>query len=251
MPESDLESSGAVATAEPPKPPFPPPRTSTASPAPHPKRRHGWAIAVGLIVTVVVLGALAVSVWLQLAAQRTPVSSRFVSASAFASAMRKAQVNAPPAPTSPVELTSVEPIASHSFEATFTYSELSAVLDAFSHTVNVSGMNVALSRVTIGPGKTRGAMTLSGNVTAAGTTYTGKVSGTVQFVGGHIIEPAPLDVQAEGATLNGTQAQQATQILLAYLNAYLEAAPGLQISSATVTPEGVHASGTAPNSISW
>ena len=40
-------------------------------------------------------------------------------------------------------------------------------------------------------------------------------------------------------------------MLVAYMNGYLAAAPGLKVAAADLTADGVHVTGTAPDTISW
>ena len=92
---------------------------------------------------------------------------------------------------------------------------------------------------------------LTGAVSAGGSTYSGQVTGPVEFKVGQVATAGPLDIQAEGFPVTGAQGDQATQMLIAYMNAYLGAAPGLKVATATLTADGVHVTGTAPDTISW
>ena len=239
----------ANATSMPPAPPKAPPATATA--APKPPRKRGWIIAV--VIAVIVLVILGVVAWFGLHRwQQAQVISTFTPAqqtSAFASAMRKAGVKAPAAPASPVELTSVRPVGSHTFAATFTPDEITALLDAFSHSVQVGGtrLSIANARFQL----VNGDPSLAGRISAGSTSYTGSATGMVTYGSGKVSAPEALQVEAEGLTLGGKQAAGATSLLLAYVNGYLRAAPGLKIDAAEVTPEGIHAAGVAPDSISW
>ena len=194
---------------------------------------------------------LALGVWWLLAKPaQTSAPAPVVTASAFDSAMQKAGVKTPGPPASPVDLASVKPSGHHTFDATFTPEELGALLNAFPHDVTVSGTIVSLSSVTLSaaPG---GGLALSGTVSAGGTSYSGTVSGSVAFEGGKVVAAGPLTVEAEGLTLPDAQAQGATQMLLAYVNGYLAAAPGLTATSASVSPDGVHVTGIAPDTLAY
>ena len=249
MSENEPLSGGAVATAEPPQKPPAAPTTATAAPRP-PRRKRSWiGWTVGLLVALLIVGGLAWLIWSQRSPQSAASTSK-ANASAFASAMKKAGVSAPADPASPVDLATVTAQGSHRFDATFTGEELSALMNSFPHAVTVGNAPMSLSDVTIQIDES-GVMTLSGHVSSQGNSYSGQASGEVAFEGGEVVAPTPLTVSAEGFTLNGNQAQQATQLLLAYANGYLAAAPGLTIATATPTPSGVHATGTAPDSISW
>lgn len=252
--ERSGQGAGATATAAPPQPPSSPPRTATAAPGPAPKRGRGCLIA-GVLTVVVVLFALGGFVWwsvLRPGASGTTGGTAIGSAaetSAFASAMRKAGVRAPTAPKSPVDLTSLKTAGEHPFQATFTPDELAALLRAFSYTPT-SGMSMRLNVQSLsqtGGGNLR----LTGDVTASGTSYGGWIEGPVSFTNGKIVSAGAFTANTGGLTIQGSQAAQAAGVLVGYLNDYIAAAPGLTVGSAAVTADGIHVTGTAPDSISW
>ena len=246
------EGAGATATAAPPRPPSAPPRTATAAPVPSPKRGRGCLIA-GVLAVVVVLFALGGFVWWSVlrpgagASGGSAVGSA-ADASAFASAMRKAGVKAPPDPKSPVDLVSLKTTGSHPFQATFTPDELAALVRAFSYTPT-TGMRVHLDVQSIS--QTGSNLRLTGDVTASGTSYSGWIEGPVSFSNGKIVPTGAFIANTSGLSIGGGQAAQAAGALIGYLNQYIAAAPGLTVGSATVTADGVHVTGTAPESISW
>jgi hypothetical protein len=171
-------------------------------------------------------------------------------ATPFASAMKKAGVKSPDAPANPVDLATINAVGSHQFDATFTFDELAALMNAFPHTVNAGGMEVSLTNVSLASGGGN-AVDLRGKISGGGNSYSGRVTGPVAVQAGQIVTTGQLAVTAEGFSLGGSQADQATQLLLAYANGYLAAAPGLKVSTALVTTDGVVVTGTAPDSISW
>jgi hypothetical protein len=168
----------------------------------------------------------------------------------FASAMKKAGVKSPDAPASPVDLASINAVGSHQFDATFTFDELAALMNAFPHTVSAGGTEVSLTNVALASGGGN-AVDLRGKVSGGGNSYSGRVTGPVAVQAGQIVTTGQLAITAEGFNLGGSQAEQATQLLLSYANGYLAAAPGLKVGTALVTADGVVVTGTAPNSISW
>ena len=85
----------------------------------------------------------------------------------------------------------------------------------------------------------------------SGNTYSGTVSAPVAYAGGTITLTGQPSVNAEGLPIGGAQAEQATAAVLAYVNDYLAAAPGLSIASAQVTPSGIHVTGTAPDTLTY
>jgi hypothetical protein len=150
----------------------------------------------------------------------------------------------------PVELSTIEARGTHSFDATFTPRELSALVNAFPHDVIVGNTSVSLSNVEIAQ-TPEGDLSLSGEVTSGDSSYSGKVSGEVAYVNGEVVALGPLTVEAQGFTLPESQAGTATQLLLAYVNGYIAAAPGLTITAASVGSGGVHVAGLAPDTITF
>ena len=252
MPESDAHSP-SVATAEPPQPPAAPPKTGTGMPDPdRPGRKLSWGclIALSVFLVLVLVPGLGALTWWRLNTTKPTHVVAPKQLGAFASVMAKAGVKAPAEPKAAVELTSVKPVGSHHFEANVTFGELNALLGAFSHAVTVRGAPVTLSNATLSAAD-KGGVALDGNVSAAGASYSGTVTGSVAFVGGRIVTPNGLAVSAAGIPIGGAQGKQVARVILDYANGYLAAAPGLKVESATVTATGVHVTGAAPDSISW
>jgi hypothetical protein len=199
-----------------------------------------------IVALLLVLGLAALGVWwvTRLRTPSTPASAR---QSAFASAMHKAGVSAVE-PPSPIALDAIRPVGSHHFDATFTGDELAALMNAFTH-APASGQSFALSNV--GISFQGDAVSISGTVNASGNSYSGTVRAPVAYEGGRIVLSGTPSVSAEDLSIGGAQAQQATTLVLGYVNGYLDAAPGLSIESATVTSGGAHVVGTAPDSFSY
>jgi hypothetical protein len=236
----------ATAVAEPPGPPGAPPATATGdTPPPKRKRWVGWVI--GMVSAVVVIGALVgVVIWAtgrggatqDFSAYRTP----------FESAMAKAGTKAT-FPEAPVELTGVSATGSHPFNATFTAEEVTALVNVLPWTTELQGTSVAVSGVTVGF-PDHGTASLRARVKVNGSSYSGTLVGPVEFKNGSIESLGATKVVAEGFPITGDRAQQATDMLLLYLNAYLKAAPGLTVDTAVVTADGVDVSGTSPDTLS-
>jgi hypothetical protein len=251
MSARDPEPAG-VATAEPPQPPGAPPVTGTATPDPNRRRGRGCAVAAA-IVFVLLLAAAALGAYFVLGQPakvspaekvRTPEVQ-----SAFSSAMKKAGVSAPHAPTSPVEIATVKPIGKHSFEATFTYEELTALLAAFSHaskSAKKAGAAVTSVEKADGDG-----VRVNGEITIGGVSYSGTLEGTAKYSGGKIASDGEISATMNGFPVPGSQTDGAATLLIRYLNSYLAAAPGLKVDSARIAEDGVRVTGTAPDTISW
>lgn len=250
MSARDLEPAG-VATAEPPQPPGTPPATGTATPDPNRKRGRGCAIAATLFVALLVAtAALGAYFFVSQPAQVTPaekIGGPEVR-SAFSSAMEKAKVSAPQAPTKPIEIATIKPVGKHSFEATFSYEELTALLTAFSHaSKSAQKAGAAVTAVEEADGGVR----VSGRFSMGGMSYTGTIEGPAAFAGGKIAADGKVSATMNGFPVPSSQADQAAALLIRYLNGYLAAAPGLKIDSAEIAEGGIRVTGTAPDTISW
>ena len=198
---------------------------------------------VGVALLVLVTVALAV-IWSVGRSRATHTGAAF-DAGAFASAMRKAGVEAT-APAAPVDLTEVQASGSHPFTATFTAEELSAVLNAFPYSADVMGTPIELSRVTVTlPGE--GRVGISGRVTVNDSTYSGSVTGKATVEAGTMTVSGPVEASAEGIGVGGDRARQAADALAAYFTAYFAAAPGLTVESAQIASDGVRVTGQAPD----
>jgi hypothetical protein len=244
-PDSAETTATATALAEPPKPPGTPPVTGAAS-SPSPKRKQWVGWVVGIVAAVIVIGALVgVVVW---ALGRGAHPADFSAYKpGFDSAMVKAGTSAT-FPGAPVELSGVSATGSHPFDATFTAEEVTALVNVFPWTTDIQGTSVAVSGVTVGF-PSAGTANLDAVVKVNGSSYSGTLEGPVEYQSGAIASTGATKVVAEGFTVSGDRASQATNMLLVYLNAYLKAAPGLKVDKAAVTADGVTVSGTAPDSL--
>ena len=238
-------ASPLAAPSSPPQPPDVATGTPGTQPLP-PRRRRVGCQAGGIVALLLVVAVGAFGVWWA-ARVLTPSTAASTGQSAFASAMRKAGVSAVE-PASPVSLTAIKPTGSHHFDATFTGDELAALLNDFTYE-SASGQHFELSNV--GISFEGNVVSISGMVNASGNSYSGTVSAPVAYESGRIVLSGTPSVTAEGLSIGGAQAQQATTLVLGYVNGYLDAAPGLSIESAAVTSGGVHVVGTAPDSVSY
>ena len=222
------------------------PSSPSDAPTPAPKRRWVPWIAGGMVVLVFVGLVVGAVVW-ALSRKQSSTLDPAIQAAAFASAMKKARVAAT-YPTNPVELTSLRVSGSHAFSATFTPDELAALVNTYAHTAEVSGSRISLSDVSLelaDPGSLR----LRAGVGVDGAAYSGAVTIPVTFADGRVTSTGATAASAEGFSLNASQRSQITDALLGYVNAYLDAAPGLRIGSAKVTADGIAVTGQAPDRI--
>ena len=244
--DSEAPSTIATAVADPPEPPAEPPAKATGS-GPAPKRRGCLPWVIGVLAAALVIGALTGVVIWALGRGAKPIAFSSYGAG-FDSAMAKAGTTAA-FPNAPVELALVSAGGSHPFSATFSAEEITALVNVFRWTTDLQGTQVAVSGVTIGF-PSAGNARIRAQARVNGSSYSGELEGPVEYRGGMITSPGAKSVTAEGISIGGDRAKQATDMLIVYLNAYLQAAPGLRVDSAEITTDGVRVSGTAPDSLS-
>lgn len=221
---------------------------STERPTPPKTSRRG--IIIGVTVVVVFIAIVAGTVVWALGRSSAPRADPAATRAAFASAMKKADVDADYPANAPIDLVSVEASGSHPFSATFTGEELTALLATFSYTYTDNGTSATLERADISV-VGAGTMGLRGGVTADGKSYSAVVEAPVTMRFGSVESPGATSASVEGFSLSGGQLDQVTTAMLDYVNAYLAAAPGLRIGSARVIADGVVVTGTAPDRLEY
>ena len=212
-----------------------------------PRKRTWLPWVVGGVIVVVFVGLLAgVVIW---ALSRTPVGSidPALTRSAFESAMRKANVTAT-YPAAPVELTTLRVSGSHPFSATFTGDELAALLNTYPYTADIAGSQISIANVRLRL-DARDSLRLTVAATVDGSAYSGSITASAAFSNGSVTSSGATAASVEGLPLNAGQRAQITGALVGYVNAYLSAAPGLTMSSAKVTADGIAVTGIAPDRI--
>ena len=209
--------------------------------------RRGLVIGIAVVV-VFLLMLVAVVFW---ALNRSGPSTQDGPAlrTAYESAMRKAGVQAS-YPPEPVDLTSIVASGKHPFSATFTAEELGALLSTFRYSASIDGTTIVLRRTSLRI-PADDTVSLDASVDVEGSTYSMSIDGPVSFVDGAVKSPNATRVTASGISLNAGQRAQATRAVVSYVNSYLEAAPGLDIESVTLTTAGAAVTGTAPDRIEF
>jgi len=208
------------------------------------------AIVIGVVVVVLFIAIIVSTVVWALGRSSAPRTDPAATRAAFASAMKKAGVDAAYPPGAPIELTTVRATGGHPFSATFTGEELSALLATFSYTYTANGSSATLDRADISV-VTTGTLALNGGVTVDGKSYSAVVEAPVTMRFGTVTSPGATVATVEGFNLKGDQLDQLTSAVLDYVNAYLSAAPGLRIGSARVTGDAVVVTGTAPDRLDY
>lgn len=208
------------------------------------------AVIVGIAVVVVFVAIIVGTVVWALGRSSSPQQDPAATRAAFASAMRKAGVDAEYPADAPIELVSVKAAGGHPFSATFTGEELSALLSAFSYTLTANGSSATVESANVSV-ITTGTMGMNGRVTLDGKSYSAVVEAPVTMQFGTASSPGATSASVEGFTLKGDQLAQLTTAVLDYVNAYLSAAPGLRVGSARVTGDAVVVTGTAPDALTY
>lgn len=226
------------------------PTNQGSAPASGPKRSRTliWASIAGAVSVI----ALIAGTWMLisvLTSKPKPDTQTEQYRAAWASAMQKAGVEATLPPT-PVEITSLSGEGSHSFEATFTAEEATALLRIYMYTFESAGQHASLIGPTI-EFPSDGVLRVTSDVkTDGGQSASFQIEGPVTYnLSARLRSPGATSVSAEGFELTGTQAQQVTKLALDYANSYLVAAPNFTAVEARIVKDGVWVKGEAPNRI--
>ncbi len=243
------DNTGATATAlaEPPVPPTTPP-TAAASGTPEPRRKHTGVI-IAIVASIVALVFVVAVVLIVRGSGSSDAARAAATAAAYESAMKKAGVTAA-YPGAPVAVEDITPTGSHPFSATFSPAEVAALLNTFPYESDAAGIRILLQRVSVAIPEA-GTAKLNASLTANGGTYSGSVTLPLSFSGGQLSSTGVTALSAEGIPGNDGQKAQVGGALVDYFNAYLAAAPGLTIESASIGADGVTVKGTAPDSLAF
>jgi hypothetical protein len=249
---ADTGGPTATALAEPPQPPVVPPGANATGEAPRPRGNRVWVV-VAILAALLALALMGVVGYLAM----TTLSPRSIDSSAsspaaqaaFESAMSKAGVKAQP-PAQPVAIDSVQASGSHTFSATFTPEEMAALVNNFPYASSLAGVDIALAGVTLAIPEA-GSVKLSAEVSVNNGTHSGSVTAPAAFSNGLITSPGATSITVDGIPTSGAQKTQVSDALLRYFNAYLVAAPGLHIDTASIGADGFTVTGTAPDSLTY
>lgn len=169
---------------------------------------------------------------------------------AWESAMAKASVEAS-FPAEPVALTDIRATGMHTFSATFTAEEISALLTmhTFAYEVNGDDVSLQLPKVTFPAEDTA---EFDGYLVYGGTRYRARTTAPVTYEGSDVaIDAGGAELTVEGFNVGGDRRDQALDLVGDYLNALLAAAPQLTVENARIVYGGVEVDGMAPDSIEF
>ena len=91
-----------------------------------------------------------------------------------------------------------------------------------------------------------GVGSLSGKLATGGSAYDATIVGPVAYTATGIDSPGATSLTVEGFSVGGDRRKQASEAVIAYLNMYVRAAPGLTVQSAEIVEGGIRVKGLAP-----
>ncbi len=231
-------------TYAPPAPPTegPPPLTSTAAPQPGgaPKKRKGRGCLVGCLIALLVIVVLAVGGFMVIRSAAKPKDLGVTyTEKDYWSAMEKAGVQVNEVPDGE-EWASTDVVYSGSkqIDETFTPSEVSALF-AYSH---ASGWPVSNAQVRFTGGD---GVEIAASIEYAGTSYPVYAKASAG-ISGNTISGSLQSAEVLGITVPSQYFPAGESYALGFINARLARVTGLDITTAEVTPEGLHLVGTVP-----
>lgn len=219
------------------------------APTEPPRRvRRGLWIGLGVVAGVIALAALGGLIFWAI----TSGGSRGTGAGTeavredWASAMSKAGVEAtlPPEPTD-IRSYRAEG-AGHPFDATFTAGEATALLRVYTFSYDSGQGEVSIGEPSVAF-PSDGVVELTGDVSFGENTAGASIEGPVSWTADGIQQDGEATVKVEGFSIGGDRGAQAAQAAVLYGNAYLQAAPGLEVQQVEIRADGVRVKGVAPD----
>lgn len=165
-------------------------------------------------------------------------------------AMAKASVVAT-FPAEPVSLVELQADGMHAFQATFTAEEISALLTMHPYVYELNGNEISLKTPAVGfPEADTGSF--EGYLVYGGSRYKARATAPASYSDGDIeIGTSGAELTVEGFGVGGDRRTQALGGISDYLNALLDAAPQLTVTSARIVEGGLEVEGMAPDSIGF
>lgn len=209
------------------------------------------ALAIAGVVAIALVAAIAWAVRPARSPSPTaPVpgdSARATIESAWASALAKAGVEAT-FPAGPVDVTAVEPLGRHQFEATFSAAEVSALVNVYRYQVEFRDAVIEVEDVAI-EFPADDTVAIRGEVILDGTRYSASAEAPVTYNAKGLSSPGLTSLRVAGFTADEARRRAAGEALLAYFNLYLWDAPGLTLDSARIANGQLDVRGVAPDSL--
>jgi len=213
-----------------------------------PKRPARTALWVGLVALVAVAGLVGLVWWALARTSGTPAPAARPSferyRAGWESAMAKASVEAT-FPAGPVDIREVRPTGLQPFNATFTDAEITALLNTYTFTTEIAGTAVTVSDVDVTFPRA-GVAQATARVATGPDSYSVDMTIPLQRSATGIDSPGATSLSVEGFSVKGQRREQASEALVAYLNLYVRAAPGLIVERAEIVNGGLAVTGSAP-----
>jgi hypothetical protein len=211
-----------------------------------------FALVAAIVAVTLIGGLVGVVIWAQNREPSAPAKAATTDFSSYeqswSSAMAKAGVEAT-FPAGPVELAEVRTSGRREFSATFTAEEVAALAAVYRYAPSNLGTDVSFDGLEIAfpePGR----VDLDGTLYSGGSAYSVSASVPATYADGKIVfDASNAKLSVEGFGVGGGRRAQALGAFEDYLNALIDAAPGLSIDSAEIVDGSVAISGTAPQSL--
>lgn len=224
------------------------PATSEGPPPASPRRAPARRGLVVLVVAVVlVLAAVAgVSVWAVLRSKEAPVSPTVAPftryETAWSSALGKAGTEAE-FPDAPVDVTALRVTGRRPFEATLSAEEVTALMNVYRYEGDSQQFVFDDAQIAF---PEDGVMRIDTTIVVDNTRYSARAVMPLTYDPKGVHSPGITSLSVEGFGVGGERKRQASDAVLAYLNGYLHAVPGLTLDAARIEQGQVRVSGTAP-----
>lgn len=205
------------------------------------------AVLVMVLVAVLVLGAVAaMTVWAlnrSKEAAVTPTGSTFTRYKpAWSSALAKAGVEGD-FPDAPVDVTTLRVTGRRPFEAEFTAEEATALMSVYRFAGE--GTQIDFSDATVAfPAE--GTLRLDVTLIVDNTPYNARAIMPLTYDAKGLHSDGLTSLSVEGFGVGGEKKRQASDSVLAYLNEYMRALPGVTVEEARISKGVVVVKGMAP-----
>ncbi|HET6351753.1 MAG TPA: hypothetical protein VFG89_06475 [Coriobacteriia bacterium] len=221
-----------------------PPRASKNAASPASARRTALVIA---LTAVLVLGGVAgVTLWALNRSKEvavTPTDSPFTRYKpAWSSALAKAGVEGE-FPDAPVDVTKVHVTGRQPFEAEFTAEEATALMSVYRFAGESSQIDFSDAQVAF---PAEGTVRLDVVMVVDNTPYHARAVMPLTYDVKGVHSDGLTSLSVEGFGVGGEKKRQASDAVIAYLNEYLRAIPGVTVEEARIAEGVVAVKGTAP-----
>ncbi len=221
--------------------------TDAPSPARSPRSRVHKGVVAAIVGALVLASVAGLSWWAVARKRQAPTPPTAASALAryeagWSSAMRKLRVDAT-LPERPVDVTALHVTGRRPFEVTLIAEEITALMNVYRYEaeagqLSLDGIEVAFPA--------EGVARLDATIFMDDTPYSARAVVPLTFDAKGVHSPGLTSLSVEGFDVGSVQRRQASDVVLAFLNAYLRALPGVTLEEARIEEDGVAVKGMAP-----